>query len=291
MEFSALLQFIFAGITLGSIYGIVGIGFSLIFNATGAINFAQGEFVVLGAFLTISFYSLGLPVLVSVVISFFVMTAIAAAIELTVFRGVKYNVMAIIIGTIGMSLVLRTIALLGWGREPLGLPHFFGEHTVRIAGATITYQAVFIIITAIAILVFLEFILNRTITGKALRAVVEDREAARTSGIMPEKFTLFAVALAGGLGALSGSVVAPLAFLSYGSGGLLGLKGFAAAIIGGLRKPSSSLYGGITLGIIEALAAAFLPSGYKDAVALLVLLLVLAIKPEGIFAPKELRKA
>lgn len=291
MDFSALLQFILAGITLGSIYGIVGIGFSLIFNATGAINFAQGEFVVLGAFLTISFYSFGLPIPVSVALSFLVMTVVAGAIELIVFRGVRYNVLAIIIGTIGVSLILRTIGLLGWGREPLGLPHFFGEHTIKIAGANISYQAVLIIITAAAILIFLEFFLNRTIAGKALRAVVEDREAARASGIMPEKYTLLAVALAGGTGALSGSVVAPLAFLSYSSGGLLGLKGFAAAIIGGLRKPSASLYGGIALGVIEALSAAFLPSGFKDAVALLVLLIVLALKPEGLFASRELRKA
>lgn len=291
MSPEALLQFLFAGLTLGSIYGIVGIGFSLIFNATGAINFAQGEFVVLGAFFTISFQGMDMPLWLAVILSFLLMGIIGVLIEVLFLRPVGSDILALIIVTIGLSLVLRTIALLGWGREPLGLPYFFGGRTLTIFKASISVQSIVIIIAAILSLLFLELFFNRALHGKAMRAIVQDREATRAIGIKPEHYTMMALGLSGALASLAGSTMAPIALLSYFSGGLLALKGFAASIVGGLHKPRAALAGGLFLGVIEAFSSAFLPTGYKDAVALLVLLLVLAFKPEGIFSLGEVRKA
>jgi len=282
------LQFVFAGLTLGSIYGIVGIGFSLIYNATGAINFAQGEFVVIGAFLTITlshFVPLGFAIIAAAI----GLALVGLIIEFAVVRRLRGDMLSLVIATVGISLAFRATALLVWGREPLGLRHFFGEKPIALFGASLLPQSLFILALAIVCLLGLEWFFAKTIHGKAMRAVVEDEDAARALGIHAERYTAFAFALAGLLASLAGSAVAPIAMLSYNAGGLLGLKGFAAAILGGLRKPRAALVGGLLLGLIEALAAGAFPSGYKDAIALFVLLVVLSVRPQGLFGAREER--
>lgn len=289
MESGIIAQFIAAGITLGLVYGITGIGFSIVYNATGAINFAQGEFVVLGAFTAITLNALGLSVWISALLSAALVGLGAFLIYIFFLRRVAFEPLLLVVATIGLSLVLRTLALYFWGREPLGLKHFLGEGSVKLFSASINYQQILILALALLIFLFLSIFFRYSIAGKAMKAVVEDVEIARTTGINPLFYQALSFALAGALAAVSGSFVAPISMLSYYSGGLLGLKGFAAAIVGGLNKPSNAIIGGIIIGLIESFSVIFIPSGLKDLSSLLFLLIVLALKPEGLFERAEKR--
>lgn len=276
------LQLLLSGIILGSIYGLIGIGFSVFHSSTGAINFAQGEFVVLGSFLAVSLAAAGLPAPASV---------IAAAVFLSLAAGLFFYVFLkrladepvyLVVATVALSLVLRTLALYFWGREPLGLPSLFANKVLAIGVVVASYDQLLVFVTGIFFYLFLLFLFRKTPAGKAIRAVVEDRELAQASGLNPAAYQSLTFSMAAFLGAVSGGVLSPISMLSYHSGGLLGLKGFAAAVISGFEKPEAAFAGGIILGIIESLSAYFFPSGFKDLVAVVVLLAVLTFKPEGL---------
>jgi branched-chain amino acid transport system permease protein len=291
LEGGILTQFIAAGLTLGLIYGITGIGFSIVYNATGAINFAQGEFVVLGAFAAITLNALGFSIWLSVFLAAVFVSLGAFLVYLLLLKRVAFQPLLMVVATIGLSLSLKTIALYFWGREPLGLKHFVHEKSITFFGASITYQHLLIFALALFVYTFLTLFFRYTLTGKAMKAVVEEVEIARTTGINPIFYQSVAFAIAGAFAALSGSFMAPISMLSYYSGGLLGLKGFASAVVGGLDKPQNAVFGGVIIGLIEALSVIFIPSGLKDLSALVFLLIILAFKPEGLFVKAEKRWA
>lgn len=291
METEILPQFIIAGLTLGLIYGVTGIGFSIIYNATGAINFAQGEFVVLGAFTAITLSVLGFSIWLSVFLASILVFIGAFLVYFLFLRKVAFQPLLMVVATIGLSLSLKTIALYFWGREPLGLKHFIQEKSIIFLGANITYQHLLIFALAVFAYIFLTIFYRYTLTGKAMKAIVEEVEIARTTGINPIFYQSLAFAIAGAFAALSGSFMAPISMLSYYSGGLLGLKGFASAVVGGLDKPQNAVFGGIIIGLVESLSVIFIPSGLKDLSALIFLLIILAFKPEGLFIRAERRWA
>jgi branched-chain amino acid transport system permease protein len=286
-----VLQVLLSGVILGAIYGLIGIGFSVFHSATGAINFAQGEFVVLGSFLAISLAGIGLPTPLAILISS-IMLALAAGIFFLLFlKKLAEEPVYLVVATVALSLTLRTVALYFWGREPLGLPSIFKKNLLAFKEFSITYDQLLIFATGVFLYFQLLFLFRKTAIGKAIRAIMEDSELAQTSGLNPVTFQSFSFSLAAFLGALSGGILSPVSMLSYFSGGLLGLKGFTAAVIGGLEKPEAAFAGGIVLGIIESLATYFFPSGFKDLIALFILLLVLALKPEGLLVKGVSRKA
>lgn len=291
MEAAVLLQFIFAGLTLGVIYGITGIGFSIIYNSTGAINFAQGEFLVLGAFITISLDKAGVPLFFSVALSFLILFISFGAVYFLFLKRAARDPILLVVATIGLSLVLKSALLYFWGREPLGLRDFFGGKSVSFYGVSTGFQNIFILVISCLIFLLLLIFFNRSFAGKAMKAVVEEPELARIAGISPVKYQMLSFSLAAGLAAFAGSIVAPVAMLSFGAGSLLGLKGFAAAIAGGLSKPEYAIPGGLIIGIVESLSVMLIPSGLKDVSALIFLLLILALKPEGLFIRGGRRKA
>ncbi len=272
-----LLQYMVTGVTLGSVYALVGIGFSLVFSVTGIINFAQGEFVMLGGM--IAFWLLkvaGLPAAVAFAMAVAITTLTGLLLERAAIRPARNSpIISLIIITIGASILIRGLAGQFWGKEAVPLPPFSGEAPIRLGAAALLPQSIWVVATMVAITVALKLLLDHTMLGRALRACSMNRRAAGFLGIDVGAMSLLCFALSAGIGALAGLVIAPISLTSYDSGTMLGLKGFAAAAVAGFGSQFGTVLGGLFLGIAESLGAAYISSAYKDAIALLVLVLVL----------------
>jgi branched-chain amino acid transport system permease protein len=277
------LQFIIAGLKSGSIYALVALGFTIVYSSTGAINFAQGEFYMLGGMLGVWFVSLGLPVLVAAAAAIAVTAAIGALFELLAIRPIASgDPLRIIMVTIGGSVVLRQLALHVFGPDELPLPPFTAGPSIKALGAAVERQTVWVwALTALAVIA-LVVLYRRSVFGKAMRATSLQRDAARLVGIDAKNMVTASFALAAGLGALGGLVVAPLTQTAFDVGAGIGVKGFSAAILGGLGSPIAAVGGGLILGLLESLTAGYLNPVYKDAVSLVVLLAVLFLRPQGL---------
>jgi branched-chain amino acid transport system permease protein len=279
----ALLQFLIAGLKNGSIYALVALGFTIVFAATGAINFAQGEFFMLGGMLGVLFSGLGLPLPLAAVAAIAATAAIGGAFELLAVRPIAGgDPLLIIMVTIGGAVVLRQLALHLFGPDERALAPFTQGASIKVLGAAIERQTVWIwALTAVAV-VALALLYRRTTFGRAMRATSIRRDAARLVGINASAMVTASFALAAALGALGGLVVAPLTQTSFNVGTGIGVKGFAAAILGGLGDPVAAVGGGLILGLLESLTAGYLDATYKDAVAVVVLLVVLFVRPQGL---------
>ena len=289
MLFDQILQYCLSGLSTGAIYGLIGVGFSIIFNATGIINFAQGEFVMLGGMLTLMFLeTLALPL----------WAAIPCAIAASMVAGLLFERLAIrplrqptpinlVIITIGGSILIRGLAMLAWGKDTHALPPFSGNDPISILGATILPQHIWILVVTVFIVAVNRFYFYHTISGKAMRACAYNRRAAGLVGIDVRRMVLFSFVISSALGSIAGLIVAPLTMTSYDVGIMLGLKGFCAAIIGGMSSGIATVIGGLLLGILESLGAGLISSGYKDAIAFIILLLILVIRPQGLFGKAE----
>ena len=286
MELSEqIAQYLLSGLSTGAIYALIGIGFAIIYNATEIINFAQGEFVMLGGMLTLFLLNvLHLPLLLAVIAAVGVATAAGVLFERLAIRPLRSPTpLGLIIITIGGSILIRGIAMLVWGKDTHALPAFSGSEPLAVGTATILPQHLWIFG-----LTFLAIIANRlffqySITGKAMRACAANRRAAGLVGIDVKRMVLFSFAISASLGSLAGIIVAPLTMTAYDVGVMLGLKGFCAAIIGGLSGGLGTVLGGLLLGVLESLGAGLISSGYKDAIAFVILLLILFIRPQGLF--------
>jgi branched-chain amino acid transport system permease protein len=279
-----LLQFLIAGLKNGAIYSLVALGFTIVYAATGAINFAQGEFFMLGGMLGWWFLQLGLPLPVAVLLSVLSTAAIAALIELLAVRPIGGGApLPIIMVTIGASVVLRQMAQHLFGPDELAIPAFSGGPSVKLLGAAIELQTLWIWGITAAAVVGLVVLYRSTMLGKAMRATSIQSDAARIVGIDTRGMVTLSFALAGALGALAGLAVAPLTQTAFGVGTGIGVKGFAAAILGGLGDPIAAVGGGLVLGLLESLTAGYINPLYKDAVSLIVLLAVLFLRPQGLF--------
>jgi branched-chain amino acid transport system permease protein len=278
-----LAQFLLSGLTVGSIYALVALGFAIIYNASHVINFAQGEFVMIGGMAAVSLLGAGLPLAPAAALA----VALAALIGLLLARFAVQpargaSVVTLIIITIGAAILLRGIAALVWDKRIHALPAFSGEAPIALAGATIAPQSLWVIgVTALIVCALWAFF-NRTLTGKAILAVSHNRLAAQLMGISVRRVLLASFALSAALGALAGILVAPITFTSWDVGVMLGLKGFAAAILGGMGSGPGAVVGGLALGLLESLGAGYVSSAYKDAIAFVVMLAVLMLMPSGL---------
>jgi branched-chain amino acid transport system permease protein len=280
---SQALQFLAAGLTSGSIYALVALGFSIVFLASRVINFAQGEFVMIGGMAASSLVSVGVPLAAAMAIAVAIAAAVGLVLEkLAIERASRADVTTLVIITIGASMLLRGIAQIVWGKGIRSLPPISGEQPIAIGGATILPQSLWVLGTTIAIVAALSWFFGRTRLGRAMLATAHNRLAAQLVGI-DVKLVLFAsFGLAAALGAVAGMLIAPIGFTSYDTGVMLGLKGFAAAILGGIGNFHGAIFGGLLLGLLESLGAGFVSSAYKDAIAFVVLLGVLFVRPDGI---------
>ena len=278
------LQFAFSGLTVGAVYALVALGFTLIFNASDVVNFAQGEFVMLGGMTTVFLTLAGVPLPLAALMA--VVAAVAVGIALHRFaiepaRGATTVVLIII--TIGASIFLRGAAQIVFDKRFHSLPPLFGNDPIRIGGASILPQSLVVLAGAAAIVVLLWVFIDRTLFGKALIATASNRLAARLVGIDTRRMVGFSFAVSAAIGAIAGILITPITLTSYDVGTLLALKGFAAAMLGGMGSAVGAVVGGLLLGLLEAFAAGYVSSNYKDAIAFLVILAVLFAMPQGLF--------
>ncbi len=289
MSVEQVLQYIFAGITVGSIYAFVAIGYNIIYNATGIINFAQGEFVMLGGMIAYTFSGL-MPLLPAVVLAVLITSAVGSVIESVFIRRMrKTSVLGMIVVTIGISILLREAALYIWDEQIRALRFFTGSEisSVNIFGARISPQVLWILGITTIIVAGLFLFFKFTLTGQAMRACSENLRAAKLCGIRTDSMVNLSFMLSAGIGALGGCVVSPLTQTHYAMGTDLAIKGFIVAILGGLGNAIAAVAAGLLLGLIESFSISILPMAYKDVISIIILLIILVVKPSGIFGSRQ----
>jgi branched-chain amino acid transport system permease protein len=276
-------QYLVAGLTLGSIYALAALGFVVVFSVTGVINFAQGEFVMLGAMLSVLFVHLGVPMPLAALLAIAGAALVGGLVHQVGLRPARgASELSLIIITIGASTAIRGAALLAWGTDPRPLGAFTPGPPLDIAGAAVTRQALWVLGATAAVLVGTNLFFNRTALGRALRACAVNALAARLVGINPSRMGLAAFALSGAVGAVAGVVIAPMTYATYDMGLMVGLKGFVGAVLGGMANPPGAVLGGFALGLLEAFGTP-ISSAYKDAAAFVVLIAVMLLRPHGLF--------
>lgn len=289
MGLDSYIQLFFSGITIGAIYAMVALGFLIIYNATGIINLAQGEFVMLGGMIAVTcHHTLHLPMPLTFVVAILAVTAIGALFELTCIHPVKNpSVLGLIMITIAASILFRGISMFLWGKEGHTYPPISGNEPIPLFGAAITPQVLWILGVIFCVLVVLFLIFKYTLFGKAMRAAAANQEAARLVGINVRSVVLMSFAISAALGAIAGVLLTPMTMMSFERGTPLALKGFCATVVGGLGNPVGTVAAGLLLGLIESFAAGIWSSHYKDVIALVILLLVLFIRPSGLFSRSD----
>jgi branched-chain amino acid transport system permease protein len=279
-----LLQFAFSGLTVGAIYALVALGFTLIYNASDIINFAQGEFVMLGGMTTVFAALAGVPLSLAMLIAVIVTTGVGLALHRFAIEPARgASPVALIMITIGASVFLRGVAQIVFDKRFHSLPSLFGNDPIRFGGAAILPQSLVVLVGAAIIVILLWLFIERTLLGKAVIATAANRLAARLVGVNTRRIVEFSFAVSAAIGAVAGILITPIALTSYDAGTLLALKGFAAAMLGGIGSPLGAVAGGLIIGMIEALCAGYVSSSYKDAAAFLIILVVLVAMPQGLF--------
>ena len=286
MEHGSLaLQYLLSGITKGSIYAVVAIGFNLIYSATGVINFAQGEFVMLGGMVAVTLAHY-VPLPVAIAGAVVIVALVGCLLDLVLFRRLqRHSVLHLIIITIGLSIVIQEAGLHIWDEKVRSLPYFTGNEisSIRFLGAAISPQVLWVLGTVALVVLALHIFLRYTLQGRAMRACSSNPEAAMLAGINIPNMRTLSFGLSAALGALAGCVISPMTMTHYEMGGPLAIKGFAAAILGGLGNPMAAVAGGLIVGMLESVSVSRLPAVYNDVAAFAILLLVLFVRPHGLF--------
>jgi branched-chain amino acid transport system permease protein len=281
------MQFLLSGVTVGAVYALVALGFTIIYNASDVVNFAQGEFVMLGGMITVFAYQAGIPLPLAAILAILATAAIGVALnKLAIEPARGAPVVSLIIITIGASIFIRGLTQITFDKQLHRFPSFSGDTPIAIAGATILPQSLWVIAGALAVFIGLWLFFTKTLTGRAVLATANNRMAAQLVGINTRYIMTLSFALSAAIGALAGVLVTPITLTSYDVGISLALKGFAAAMLGGMGNPKGALVGGLLLGILEAMTAGYISSQYKDAAAFIVILAVLFAMPQGIFGRK-----
>ena len=282
--FQDLLQYTFSGVTSGAIYALIALGFCVVNNTMGIVNFVQVDFVTLGGMLMFScLFGAGLPMIPGLLLAVAGVAVVAMIVERFGLRPARSdNHLVLIFLTVGLSIILRGIIKLVWGKNRMALPPLTPDEPITLFGASVLPQALWILLLTVVAISLLTWFFYRTSLGLSMRAVASNPTAAAVVGIPAGRVRLTSYAIAGALGGLAGVLVTPITTLNYDVGVLLGLKGFAAAILGGFGSFPGAILGGVGLGLLESLSAGYISSAYKDAVAFVVLLLVLFVRPKGL---------
>src|SRR5215212_11522313 len=266
-----LLQFLVSGLTVGAVYALVALGFTLIYNASEVVNFAQGEFVMLGGMVTVFASADGLPLPLAALLAVLVAVAVGLLLHRLAIEPARgASAVTLIIITIGASIFLRGVAQIVFDKQFHKLPPFTGDTPVDVFGAAVQPQTFWVLGGAALVVLALHLFLEKTVLGKAVLATAANRLAARLVGINTSTIMALAFGGSAAIGAIAGMLVTPITFTSYDVGTLLALKGFAAAMLGGMGNPLGAVAGGLLLGLLEAFGAGYISSTYKDAFAFLV---------------------
>jgi branched-chain amino acid transport system permease protein len=285
------LQFAFSGLTVGAVYALVALGFTLIYNASDVVNFAQGEFVMLGGMTTVFLAMAGVPSPAAAILAILVAVAVGLVLHRAAIDMARdASAVTLIMITIGASIFLRGAAQVVFDKRFHDLPPILGTEPLRIGGAAIQSQSLVVVMGAALVVLVLWLFIDRTLLGKAVTATATNRLAARLVGINTRRLVGFSFAVSAAIGALAGILVTPITLTSYDVGTLLALKGFAAAMLGGMGHAPGAVVGGLLLGLLEAFSAGYVSSKYKDAVAFLVILAVLFAMPQGLFGRAKIER-
>lgn len=287
-----LLQLVFSGMATGSIYALAALGFTLLWQASGTVNFAQGEFVMLPAFAMLAFGHFGLPL----PFAFLATCVVAVAVLGWGFkRGIadpllKHGLMPVVVATIGLAIALRSAVRAGYSAEAQPFPSLFADKVVQVAGVTVSLADVGTLAFALALVLGTQAFLARTVTGRAMQAVAQNTEAATVLGIDVPRMVFYTFAINAVLACAAALLVTPIYLAKFDMGESLGTKAFFAAIIGGFNNSRGALLGGLVVGVCENLAAAYVSPAYKDAVALVLFMGVILFRPQGLLGRKVERK-
>ena len=287
------LQLTFSGLAVGAIYALVAIGFTLLWQTSGSINFAQGEFVMLPAFFMLTglkLFGFGLAPAFVMAVGVSIILQGAAYKRGVVDQMLKHGVLPMVVASLGLSIALKNLVKATVSAEALPFPAVFPDHVFNILGVTITLADLGTIGVATLVIGALWWMLNRTLTGQAMQAVAQNRETAAVLGIDVQRMVLYAFAANAALAAVAALLVTPSYLAKFDMGDGLGMKAFFAAIIGGFNQVQGAMLGGLLVGVLENLAAAYISPAYKDAIALVLFLAVILVKPEGLLGKQESRK-
>ena len=284
------LQLLVGGISVGCIYALIGLGYSLIYSASGLMSFVQGEIFMLGAYVAFTIYvGLGIPFLLAVLIAIGFMFAFGMLLERSMIspllrRGSQQ--IHIVLATIGLSIFLKNFAMILWGSDVKNFPSSFGENPIKMGPISISPQQIAIVVVTLACMVLLHLFMSRTKLGTSLRAAAQDPMAAGVVGINVPLTVGMAWALAAALSAVAGILLAPIFGVYPKMGAILSTKGFAAAVLGGYGNMYGAIIGGLMFGVVETMAAGYLSSSFKDIISFGVLIVVLFVMPHGILKVK-----
>jgi branched-chain amino acid transport system permease protein len=285
------LQFAFSGLTVGAIYALVALGFTLIYNSSDVINFAQGEFVMLGGMVTVFAAAAGVPLPLAALLAIVVAIVVGMLLHRLAIEPARgASPVTLIIITIGASILLRGLAAVIFDKNYHSLPPLVSGDPLIIGGAALLPQSIVVMVGVALVVVALWIFLTRTLTGKAMLATAANRLAARLVGINTSAIVGRSFIISAAIGAFGGILAAPITLTNYDVGTMLALKGFAAAMLGGMGNPLGAVAGGLLLGLLEAFSAGYLSSQYKDAVAFVVILLVLFAMPQGLFGTSKVER-
>jgi branched-chain amino acid transport system permease protein len=286
------VQLLISGMATGAIYALAALGFTLLWQASGTINFAQGEFVMLPAFMMVALGSFGLPLLPA----FALTCVIAVAVLGWAFkRGIadpllRFGMMPIVVATIGLAIAARNGVRAGYSAEAHPFPSLFADRLFNVAGVNVTLADIGTLALALALVLGTQWYLNRTVTGRAMQAVAQNTESATVLGINVPRMIFYTFAINALLACAAALLVTPTYLAKFDMGESLGTKAFFAAIIGGFNNSRGALLGGVIVGVSENLAAAYISPAYKDAVALVIFMVVILFKPQGLLGKKVERK-
>lgn len=287
------LQLLFTGVGVGSIYALVALGFVLIYRATNAVNFAQGDFAMLGAFsMVVLCIDLGLPYWLGILITVPGMALAGALFNLGVYYPLRHrSFLPVIISTIGASILLENGVLAIYGPRPQSLPGLVGSQGFSFGPVFFDSQYLVILGVSLVLFVLQHLFFEHTLLGKKLQATSQDKEMASLLGIPVAVMIMITFVYSATLGGIAGILVAPILFVSVSMGSSIALKAFAASIVGGFGNVTGAIVGGLALGVVETFGAAYISVPYKDAFAFLVLFVFLLVRPQGIFGERVSEKA
>lgn len=291
MDWGAIPQFLAGGLAIGAVYGLIGVGFSLIYSTSKVINFAQGEFVVYGGLATVSLTLFDIPASIALPLSLAASIFMGGALQGLLSTARKgSNELTYIMTTIGVAIALQGLAHQIWGTDYKTYA-LYPQGAIKVLGASVNYATITILVMTAVVCLALWVFLFRTMIGKAMRACANDSRAARTVGIRPRRMVLFAYVASAAIGGLAGMLITPSQMMSYDNGVILAIKGFTAAIVGGLANPFGAVIGGLVLGLLEGLGVGLISSDLQNAYAFFTLLLILLVRPQGLFGRAEVGSA
>jgi branched-chain amino acid transport system permease protein len=278
-------QLLVTGITMGSVYALIALGFVTIYRSSRIVNMAQGSFVMFGGLFAFSmFQELGLPYWLAAIVGTILVVIVAVMMWQIVLKPVlKISLVTMILCTVALSLLFENLSLVRYGGYTKTLPAFGGDHTLQVGGVYISVQSLYIIGITVVVLIALYFLNNRTTLGKRMTATATNPMAASLSGINVARMITVSFIISAAIGAIGGVAISSyVGGISYASGGIYGMMGFIAAVLGGWGSSTGAVVGGLILGIVQALATGIVPAGYKNVVAFIILLIVLYFRPQGL---------